>query len=79
MSIGPKHWNVLLVDDEPDVLNVSKLAMQDFTVYGLPVRINTAASMADALTFLNESGRGHLQAVALMVDASSMAVSRSSS
>ena len=32
------EWEVLLVDDEPDVLNVSKLAMQDFEVYGLPLK-----------------------------------------
>ena len=33
-----KHWPVLLVDDEPDVLTVSKLAMKNFEVYGLPLK-----------------------------------------
>ena len=41
-----------LVDDEPDVLSASKLAIQDFTVYGLPVKINMAVSKAEALAFL---------------------------
>jgi hypothetical protein len=45
-------WEVLLVDDEPDVLAVSKLAMRSFEVYGLPLTIHTAASKAEAVTFL---------------------------
>jgi CheY-like chemotaxis protein len=47
-----KPWEVLLVDDEPDVLAVSKLAMRSFEVYGLPITIHTAASKAEAVTFL---------------------------
>src|SRR5262245_9243321 len=46
-------WNVLLVDDEPDVLTVSKLAMRNFEVYGLPLKIHTAESKAQALELLN--------------------------
>jgi CheY-like chemotaxis protein len=48
-----KEWNVLVVDDEPDVLSVSKLAMRNFTVYGLPLKIHTAQSKAEALNLLN--------------------------
>jgi CheY-like chemotaxis protein len=48
-----KEWNVLVVDDEPDVLSVSKLAMRNFTVYGLPIKIHTAGSKAEALDLLN--------------------------
>jgi CheY-like chemotaxis protein len=48
-----KEWNVLIVDDEPDVLSVSKLAMRNFTVYGLPIKIHTAQSKAEALEVLN--------------------------
>ena len=48
-----KEWDVLLVDDEPDVLNVSKLAMRNFEVYGLPLNIHTAESKAQALEILN--------------------------
>jgi CheY-like chemotaxis protein len=46
-------WNVLLVDDEPDVLSVSKLAMRSFEVYGQPLEIYTAASKAQALDLLH--------------------------
>jgi CheY-like chemotaxis protein len=49
-----KEWVVLLVDDEPDVLSVSKLAMRSFTVYGLPLKIYTAASKADAIALFQD-------------------------
>lgn len=42
-------WPVLLVDDEADVLTLSRLIMQDFTVYGLPLELHTAASKAEAI------------------------------
>lgn len=45
-------WSILLVDDEPDVLTLSRLVMQDFTVYGLPVELHTAASKADAIELM---------------------------
>ena len=38
------EWNILVVDDEPDVLAVTKLALRDVTVYGLPLKIHTASS-----------------------------------
>ena len=44
-----KEWEVLIVDDEPDVLQVSQLAMRHFEVYGLPLRLHTASSQAEAL------------------------------
>ena len=44
-----KELPVLLVDDEPDVLAVSKLAMRDFEVFGLPIKLYTAASKAEAI------------------------------
>ena len=44
-----RDWTILLVDDEPDVLGISKLAMKNFDVYGLPLRIYTAVSKADAI------------------------------
>ena len=46
------EWNILVVDDEPDVLAVTKLALRDVKVYGLPVRIHTAASKAEAIELL---------------------------
>ncbi len=48
-----KEWNVLLVDDEPDVLTVTKLALRDMRVYDLPLRIHTAANKAQAIDLLN--------------------------
>lgn len=54
-----KEWEILLVDDEPDVLSVSKLAMQNFEVYGLPLKIHTAGSMAEAIEFLSSRPQIH--------------------
>ena len=50
-----KYWPVLLVDDEPDVLSVSKLAMKGIDVYGLPLKIYTAASKAEAIQLLKDN------------------------
>jgi CheY-like chemotaxis protein len=47
------NWPILIVDDEPDVLQLSKLVMQDFTVYGLPVELHTATSKAAAIELMN--------------------------
>ena len=46
------EWNILVVDDEPDVLAVTRLALRDVTVYGLPIKIHTAASKAEAIELL---------------------------
>lgn len=46
------EWNILVVDDEPDVLAVTKLALRDVKVYGLPVKIHTARSKAEAIELL---------------------------
>lgn len=46
------EWNILVVDDEPDVLAVTKLALRDVKVYGLPVKIHTASSKAEAIEML---------------------------
>ena len=47
-----KEIPVLLVDDEPDVLSVSRLAMQGFEVFGLPITLYTAESKAKAIELL---------------------------
>jgi CheY-like chemotaxis protein len=47
------EWNVLIVDDEPDVLTVTRLALKDVTVFGLPLKIHTARSKAEAIEVLN--------------------------
>ena len=43
------EYPVLLVDDDPDVLAVSKLAMRNFSVFGSPVKLYTATSKAEAI------------------------------
>jgi CheY-like chemotaxis protein len=65
------EWNILVVDDEPDVLAVTKLALRDVTVYGMPVRIHTASSKAEAIKLLNgplrmQGSREPIVAVALV-------------
>src|SRR5258708_10391405 len=47
------EWNVLVVDDEPDVLQVTKLVMKNMEVDGIPVKLYTAKSKAEAIQLLN--------------------------
>src|SRR5258705_7059834 len=51
------EWQILLVDHDPDVLAVSKLAMKNFEVYGLPIRVHTATSKAEAIEVLKQLTR----------------------
>ena len=48
-----REWEILLVDDEPDVLSVSKLAMKNIVVDGAGLRIHTARSKAEAIEKLD--------------------------
>jgi CheY-like chemotaxis protein len=50
-----KEWPILLVDDDPDVLAVSTLAMKNFRVDGRPVKLFTAKSKAEAINLLETS------------------------
>src|SRR5262249_18430250 len=52
-------FNVLLVDDDPEVLAVSKLAMRDFTVYGLPINLITAKSKGEAIRLFESAEATH--------------------
>src|SRR5258708_61177 len=47
------EWPVLLVDDDADVLAVSKLAMKNFEIDGVPIKLFTATSKAEAVELLN--------------------------
>jgi CheY-like chemotaxis protein len=49
------EWPVLLVDDDPDVLAVSKLAMRSFEIDGVPIKLFTATSKAEAVKLLSGS------------------------
>lgn len=53
-----KEWPILLVDDDPDVLAVSTLAMKNFRVDGRPVRLFTAKNKAEAIDLLDTSLSG---------------------
>jgi CheY-like chemotaxis protein len=46
------HWDVLLVDDDPDVLAVSRLALKHIQVYGIPLKIHECTSKAEAIKYL---------------------------
>jgi CheY-like chemotaxis protein len=46
------EFHVVLVDDEPDVHEVSRLAMRGFRVYGLPIRLHSAMSKAEGIAVL---------------------------
>jgi CheY-like chemotaxis protein len=50
-----KEWPILLVDDDPDVLKVSTLAMKNFQIDGQPVRLYTAKSKAEAIDLLSST------------------------
>jgi len=48
-----KEWEVLVVDDDPDVRAVSRLALRSVKVYGVPLKIHTCGSMAEAVELFN--------------------------
>jgi CheY-like chemotaxis protein len=48
-----KHWPVLIVDDEADVLEVTRLALRDVRVDGVPLKLYTAASKAEAISLMS--------------------------
>ena len=47
------EFHVVLVDDEPDVHEISRLALRKFSIYGLPVRLHSAASKEEGIALLN--------------------------
>ncbi|MBV7328674.1 hypothetical protein KFU94_10520 [Chloroflexi bacterium TSY] len=48
-------WDVLIVDDKSDVLALTKLAMQDLEVYGLPLMLHMAQTKDEAIEMLHKS------------------------
>ena len=50
-----KEWCVLFVDDEADMLSISKLAIKDLEVFGLPTKVYTAASKEEAIELLKSN------------------------
>lgn len=60
-----RDWSILVVDDEPDVLSLSKLVMKGFTVYGLPLKIYTATSKAEAIEVIEQNFTGPVPRLAV--------------
>ena len=52
------EFHVVLVDDEPDVHEITRLALRNFRIYGLPVRLHSAASKAEGIELLNSLALG---------------------
>ena len=49
-----KHWHILVVDDEPEVHQVTRLALKTFTFQNQPVAIDSAFSAKHAKQVLEE-------------------------
>lgn len=49
-----EHWNVLIVDDEPDVHTTTKLVLSDFEFEGKGLNFISAYSANEAKAFLND-------------------------
>jgi len=64
------EFHVLLVDDEPDVHEISRLAMRQFRVFGLPIRVHSATSKSQAIEVLESLtlGPGFSLASVALVD-----------
>jgi CheY-like chemotaxis protein len=51
------QFNILVVDDDPDVLALTKGLLQDMEVFGLPLHVETARSKAEALEVFERSNQ----------------------
>lgn len=61
------EWEVLIVDDEPDIFEVTRLALKNVKVYGVPLKLHHCASRAEAAALMsNKSGYAPALAVALI-------------
>ncbi|NIC41728.1 response regulator [Aquabacterium sp. A08] len=54
--MSPHAWTLLLVDDEPSVLEVTQLALEDFEFKGKGLRMLTATSAAEARAVFEREG-----------------------
>lgn len=64
------EFHVLLVDDEPDIHEISRLAMRQFRVFGLPIRLHSAHSKEEAIKILEslQLGPGFSLASVALID-----------
>jgi CheY-like chemotaxis protein len=61
-----RWWNVLIVDDERDVLAITKLALKRLSVYGLPLVVHEATSKADAIQWFRSNPEAKALSVAMI-------------
>lgn len=54
VAAAQQHWQVLIVDDEPDVHRVTKLALKGLMIEGRLLAFSHAYSAAEALALLNQ-------------------------
>ena len=66
-----REWLVLVVDDEPAVHTVTRLALDGFEVEGVPVRLRHAHSAAEAREFLQKEPRVALVLLDVMMETDS--------
>lgn len=50
------HFNVLVVDDEPDVLSITKIALRNIKVWNIPIKLQTCSSKAEAVKYVSALG-----------------------
>lgn len=66
-----REWLVLVVDDEPAVHTVTRLALEGFDVEGTPVRLRHAHSAAEAREFLQQEPEVALVLLDVMMETDS--------
>lgn len=54
IDLNSDSWKVLLVDDEPDVHQVTKIALKKFTYDGKPIELTSAYSAEEAKKILQD-------------------------
>ncbi len=52
-SSGKQKWKLLIVDDDPEVHNITRLVLKDFSFEGKPLEFISAYSEADAKIVFN--------------------------
>ena len=65
LSIVQRGWRILVVDDEPEIHQVTKLVLNDFHFDSLPLTLEFASSAAEAKTRL-QADSNHEIAVAII-------------
>ena len=54
-SKGQQVWNILIVDDEPEIHKITELALANVTFKDRPLKFHSAFSGAEALTYLADN------------------------